>query len=222
MADQSRSRLGELRMIQNLLRGTQIKDGQIRRWVRFACECNDVPELYLAITIEWNRRFTRRLGDGMYHPRSYQARIRLSIPLWSRASAEERRETVIHEACHVIVGYKCGSVPSHGPEWKDAMRNCGLEPIPTHSVDRTGLARRQRRFVLCDCPNGEKCRIGVRVFNAVRRGTEFWCKKCGLHLDGKAVVEEDRCSPKVQKSEGFQVAPEAVQFTDVHEVRLWD
>jgi predicted SprT family Zn-dependent metalloprotease len=62
----------------------------------------------------------------------------------------------------------------------------------THCVDRSGLARRQRRFVLCDCPKDTKCRIGVRLFNAMRRGGEFRCTKCGLKLDRKAAVEEDR------------------------------
>ena len=200
MANQSRSRLGELRMIQNLLRGIRIRGGRIRRWVRYACERNEVPELCPVITVEWNRRFTRRMGDGMYNPRSFKARIRLSIPLWSRASAEEKRETVIHEACHVIVGYRFGCVRSHGIEWKQAMINCGLKPVPTHSVDRSGLARKQRRFILCDCPNKEKCRIGMRIFNAVQRGGEFWCRKCGLKLDRNAVVEEERV---VQKSTGF-------------------
>ena len=192
--------MGELRMIQNLLRGTRIRGGRIRQWIRYACECNGVPELAQVIQVEWKARFTRRMGDALYNPQTFNARIRLSVPLWSRASEEEHRETVIHESCHVIVGYRFGSVPSHGPEWKEAMTKCGLKPVPTHNVDRTGLSRRQRRFVLCGCPNEEKCRIGVRHFNLLRRGTELWCKKCGLKLDRNAVVEEERV---VQKSTGF-------------------
>jgi hypothetical protein len=37
----------------------------INEWIRFACECNGVPELAQAIVVEWNSRFTRRLGDGI-------------------------------------------------------------------------------------------------------------------------------------------------------------
>jgi SprT protein len=123
-----------------LLRGTRVKDREIRRWIRYACERNDVPELAQVIQVEWKTRFTRRLGDALYNPRSYQARIRLSVPLWERATEEERRETVVHETCHVIAGYQFGSVPSHGVEWKEAMRKCGLKPIPTHSVgNRSGV-----------------------------------------------------------------------------------
>ena len=179
-----------------------MEDRQIREWIRFACERNDAEVLAQVIQVEWNRRFTRRLGDGMYSLVSYRARIRLSVPLWSRASDEDKRETVVHEACHCIVGFKQGYVRRpHGPEWKQAMRNCGVEPLRLHTVDRTGLTRRQRRFALLDCPNrgvGHKCRITVRQFNMLKRGTEFYCKRCGIHVTKSSPVEEDRAT-KVQK-----------------------
>jgi SprT protein len=172
------------------LKRHHVDDRDIRRWIRFACEKNGVPELSQVITVEWNRRFTRRMGDAFYSPFAYKARIRLSTPLWERASYDERRDTVIHETCHVIAAYKFGYLPPHGPEWRKAMRKCGVEPIRGHTVDRTGLARRQRRYVLCDCPTEKKCRIGVRLFNRVRRDGEFRCEKCGLQLGRKAMVEE--------------------------------
>jgi len=170
---------------------------KIRSWIRFACQRNEVPELSQAVVVEWNRRFTRRLGDGVYSPISMRARIRLSAPLWPRASEIDRRETVIHETCHVIVGYKFGgyAVFPHGPEWKEAMRACGVEPLRTHTVDRSGLARRQRLFILLDCPSEgieRKCRCTAREYNTLRRGNEFWCKRCGLHLNQNASIEEDR------------------------------
>ena len=96
---------------------------QVDDWVRFACECNQVPDLAQIILVEWNPRFTSRLGDGGYNSRVlFGARIRLSLPLWPRASEEDRRETVIHETCHVMVGCKFGrQARHHGPEWKEAM-----------------------------------------------------------------------------------------------------
>jgi len=169
---------------------------KIREWIRFACECNDVPELAQVVFVEWNGRFTHRLGDATYNRITYRARIRLSSVLWPRASEEVRMETVVHEACHVIVGFKHGYVPRpHSSEWKAAMRNCGFEPHRLHTIDRTGLARRRRRFILCDCPNQgieKKCRIRAREYNLVRNGTEFWCKVCGLHLHQDSSIEEDR------------------------------
>jgi SprT protein len=175
---------------------SKITNRHIREWIRFACESNKVGELAQVIVVEWNWRFTKRLGDAGYSPTTYRARIRLSIPLWPRASDQDRRETVIHEACHIIVGYRFGFVATaHGSEWKAAMQNCGVEPLRLHSVDRTGLARRQRRFILLDCPNHgmeRKCRCTTREFNLLRRGKEFWCKVCGLHLTKEAAIEEDR------------------------------
>jgi SprT protein len=166
-------------------------------WVRFACECNQVPDLAQMILVEWNPRFTRRLGDGYYNNRVLLgARIRLSLPLWPRASEEDRRETVIHETCHVVVGLKFGrQARHHGPEWRQAMKNCGVEPLRTHSVDRTGLVRRQKQFILLGCPHsemGHKCRITARQANLLRRGQEFHCTVCDLHLDSKTDLEEVR------------------------------
>lgn len=156
-----------------------------------------MPELAQVIVVEWNRRFTRRLGDAAYSPINYGARIRLSIPLWPRASEADRRETVIHEACHIIAVYKFGGyvVVPHGPEWKEAMKNCGVEPLRTHAVDRSGLARRQRLFILLHCPREgmeKKCRMNAKEHNVLRRGGEFWCRKCGLHLNQNTSIEEDR------------------------------
>jgi SprT protein len=172
-------------------KGTSTDDQQIREWVRYACERNGCPELYPIIHVEWNTRFTRRLGDGLWSPTRLAGRIRLSIPLWGRASEQDRRETVIHEACHVIVEYKYGRVAPHGSEWRGAMLNCGVEPLRTHTVDRMGLVRRQRLFILCDCPKEAKCRIRIRHFNLIQRGAEMSCKNCGLKLDREVVMEEE-------------------------------
>jgi SprT protein len=170
-------------------------DRHIREWIRFACDSNGVSELAQVIVVEWNPRFTRRLGDAGYRPTTYRARIRLSIPLWPRTSERDRRETVIHEACHIIIGYRFGFVAApHGSEWRLAMRNCGVKPLRLHSVDRTGLARRQRRFILLDCPNEgieRKCRCSAREYNLLRRGEEFWCQNCGFHLTKESAIEED-------------------------------
>ncbi len=170
---------------------------KIKEWIRFACECNGVPELSQVILVEWNKRFTSRLGDAIYNRVSMRARIRLSTPLWSLATtADIRMETVVHETCHIVVDYKHRYAPRpHGSEWKEAMRNCGLKPLRLHTIDRTGLARRRRLFVLCDCPNQgieEKCRIGIRTYNnLVKKGKEHWCKICGLHLNQNSSIEED-------------------------------
>lgn len=164
----------------------------IRQWIDFACEQNGVRQLSDSIMVEWNSRFTRRLGDAVYFRSTGLGRIRLSIPLWPRASDQDRRETVIHEACHVIVGYKFCNAPHHGAEWKAAMRACGIKPSRTHEIDRTDLTRKKRLFVVLDCPNPDikrKCHVGVRLRNRLQKGDVITCRVCALVIDGTAKVE---------------------------------
>ncbi|MCE5302612.1 MAG: SprT family zinc-dependent metalloprotease [Planctomycetaceae bacterium] len=164
----------------------------LHNWIQFACHQNEVAELAQAIQIEWNRRFTRRLGDAIFNPITFQSTIRLSIPLWPIASEQDRMETVVHEACHLIVWHKFNQfIKPHGPEWRQAMENCGVQPLRTHEVDRTSLARRQRLFILKDCPNEHQCRMSVREFNQIQRGAVMECQKCGLVVGREAAVELD-------------------------------
>ena len=165
----------------------------ITNWIWFACERNEVPEFAQVIVVEWNRRFTRRIGDGGYNFATMGARIRLSIPLWSRASEQERRETVIHEACHCIVAYKYGHAPCHDSKWKEAMQKCGVKPQRMHNIDRTGLIRRQRRFILLDCPSAveKRCWIDIRTYNLLQKGFELRCNKCGLVIVRNSPIKED-------------------------------
>jgi len=168
---------------------------QIRKWIDKACDDNGVPELKHKIDFEFNDRFTRRLGDAVYKPKKKRGRIRLSTSLWQRATEDEQRETVIHEACHVVVGYKHGRVQAHGDEWKRAMRNCGLVPERTHCVDRKGIARKQKRWVVSDCqktPKSKRCIVGPKDFNNVlKAGGCLHCTDCGLAVDYHSVEEQD-------------------------------
>jgi len=140
------------------------------------------------------------------------AKIRLSTPLWPRASAQDRRETVIHEACHCIVGFKHGRVAAHGAEWKQAMRNCGVEPLRTHSVDRTGLARRQRQFTLLIAHTRawREVSINPREYKSCAEGTEIVVP--GVWPAPQSGVGHRR-GWVVQKSTGFLAAHRAI--TDV-------
>ena len=78
--------------------------GKSDSWIRFACERNDVDELSQVILVEWNPQYTRQLGDAAYNsvtfpPDSFQE------TLVAQASEQLDRQTVIHETCHIIVGY---------------------------------------------------------------------------------------------------------------------
>ena len=72
----------------------------IRGQIEEACRACGVPELSGRIRVFWNSRFIARMGDACWDQVRGVGLMRLSRPLWPKASDEERRETVIHETCH--------------------------------------------------------------------------------------------------------------------------
>lgn len=97
--------------------------------------------------VEWNARFTRRLGDSLVVDRPGKVgRLRFSATaLYLRATAQEREALVYHEAAHSLADIKHGKRCKHGPLWKAMMRTLGQTPDRCHNVDRTGLKRGQRQ-----------------------------------------------------------------------------
>jgi len=168
-----------------------------RFWVketleRFNCESLDV-------VIQFNKRFTARMGDAMYGFPG--PRIRLSEPMWPMISQAERRDTVIHEACHIVVMHedeeagRTGKMKSkpHGLEWRQKMRACGLEPrrVGGESIDKTKIPGGRKRYkVFCRCKSYP---VTKRRFNDIVSGARvFRCRKCkaklGLLTEPEAVV----------------------------------
>ena len=144
-----------------------------------------VPELFPKLQVEWNSRFTRRMGDAEWKKLKGTGIVRFSLPLWPRATPEERRNTVIHEVCHIVANYKYqlwrnpGRRNPHGKEWAYCMRQCGQNPARCHKVDRTGLKRNHTRTkykVHCDC---KEWLIGPARMRRITRGTtDYQCPYC--------------------------------------------
>lgn len=180
---------------------------EIRKWIDFACDSNDVPELKHKIDFQFNTTFTRRLGDATYRREKGRGRIRLSAPLWARASEKDQYETVIHEACHIIVDYKVNGKwytrrpQMHGIEWKAAMHACGISADRCHKVDRKGIARKQKRYIISTCPNqgaDHKCRLSARRFGRLKAGVGMYCKTCNITIHYHDVEEDDYEQPAAQ------------------------
>lgn len=131
----------------------------------------------LPVDVEWNDRFTRRLGDARYKPDC--SRVRFSAPLWPRASEKERYETVVHEVCHIVAYHQNRGrrIEPHGWEWQCLMIKCGVEPERCHNVDRTGLARtRKTASAWCNCMEHK---ITPQMAGRIRFGeTRRICKRC--------------------------------------------
>lgn len=162
----------------------------IREWIDEACDANQVPELKHRIDFQFNDRFTARLGDARYVRQTKRGILRLSTPLWERASEIDKYETVIHEACHIVVGYRFGFVSPHGEEWQQAMLNCGVKPTRTHCVDRKGLKRKTKKYLVSKCPNQSRCTVGPKKFKSMKdNGTSLQCSKCALIINFHSLEE---------------------------------
>jgi SprT protein len=156
----------------------EIRDLVSETFARLGC-----PELDRVTRVEWNGRFTRRMGDARYMANHIRGthRVRFSTPLWPRASVEERRETVIHEACHIAAAHIYGpGVQAHGREWKALMRKAGAKGDRCHRVDRTGLQRRTVRVpAYCGCMTHQ---ITKARRTKMRKGIAYRCRRCRQEL----------------------------------------
>lgn len=171
---------------------------EVRGWVIESLETLGYPDLLEKLEILWNERFTARMGDARYNYSTGQCRVRFSVPLWPRASQEERRQTAIHEVCHIVAGHRAHTVglrrpQPHGHEWQALMRRCGLEPKRTHKVNRDGLRRRTRTVTLdCLCDGGVQA--SEYVAGRLAAGAKYSCKRCKAPL--KAPLGALPCKPR--------------------------
>jgi SprT protein len=162
---------------------------EVREYVEQACAACGVAELAAKIVVRWNSRFTARMGDAKWFPAKDRGVIRLSVPLWPKATPAERIETVIHETCHVIADYRFGPRQAHGPHWRALMRLCGYRNATRcHAVARDEIAarRRQTRMVYklaCGCPDGVA--LGRVQYRRLRAGVKYHCRTCrqGIRLN---------------------------------------
>jgi predicted SprT family Zn-dependent metalloprotease len=181
------------------------------------------PDLEPLLVIGYSTRFTRRLGDALYisptravlveewlrkghNPGDVaewfgttdttpSARIRLSVPLWSRIGKRERDDTVAHEVAHLIVAHRHEELgvygdsrkrlKPHGPEWQLVMaRELGYSPRATSKtrIDRTGMAGTRSKYrlvcVLCGAPvyvgkkrfdRADRCATAIKKHGALTK-----------------------------------------------------
>ena len=140
------------------------------------------------ITISWSwgsNRMTARIGEANLRSN----RIKLSPVLFPRASATKRRNTIIHEVCHLVANHRLlvagRDEGPHGREWKKAMRECGEKPKARYTadeVDRDGL----RKVWLYTCRVGCSAnphRLGKTRHARSSNGTATYsCRTCGITL----------------------------------------
>lgn len=134
------------------------------------------------LKIGWSSRFTSAMGKARYSLVTKE--IRFSIPLWPRATEEQRRETVIHEVCHIVSRKEANdrgiNIRAHGPEWRALMRKCGVKPDRTHDVDNRGLSNRRRIALKCRC--SEPIKVTPYIAGRMAAGAKYGCRACGSVL----------------------------------------
>lgn len=144
------------------------------------------------------RRVNAEMASGQ--ERGAQARVRFSIPLWPRASVQERYETVVHEICHIVANHEAALAgrprpQAHGHEWKRLMWKAGVEPKRCHNVDRTGLAKTNKVIdASCGCGKHD---VTPYVAGRIAAGCRYTCRKCK-----QAIVVHEKVAPVAKKGGG--------------------
>jgi predicted SprT family Zn-dependent metalloprotease len=97
-------------------------------------------------TLGYTPRIRWRWGNGnmtstMGRAHSAKREVWFSHRLWKRASLRERRNTIVHEVCHIVAGCE----HHHREPWRKLMRQCGEKPTRCHNV-RTFKRRRRHQI----------------------------------------------------------------------------
>lgn len=186
----------------------------VNKWIKETCKRCGYPKFYNGITWEWNKRFTWRLGDANYG----KLLIRLSYQAWPLLPQHERKDTVVHEVCHLLTYYgwrknfrsdwlRNKNRPSaHGKEWKEMMKRAGIKnPQRCSTTDLASLSRGKEVFI-CNCKEhkvgeAKAARIDKRIerykkSNGYARPLSlYYCQDCKGFLrrkDDKAAAKGTR------------------------------
>ena len=135
------------------------------------------------IRVEWNGRFTRRLGDATYNHATKNGRIRLSTQLWASMNEYEKTDTVLHEVAHIINMYRGTHDKTrggHNNAWKQICRTIGAKPqqyAPASTADFAQFRRRATRHaVSCGCNKPHM--ITSHRLTKMKKGHRYGCRLC--------------------------------------------
>lgn len=81
--------------------------------------------------------------------------LKLSIPLMSKATEEERHNTITHELAHLI-DYVIRDGSSHDHAWKHIHQSLGGNGRRCHQIDNSEFARTITRFKIQDSVTGRE------------------------------------------------------------------
>ena len=91
-------------------------------------------------------------------------------------------QTVGHEVAHLVTYALYGArAKPHGAEWKNVMREFGLDTRATHDYDVTGLRRSRSPYIYaCGCDT--EIRVGALRHKRASRGAVYTCRRCAQRI----------------------------------------
>lgn len=157
-------------------------------------ECIKMSGVNIAMpTIKYDIN-SARLGGTANHSKNL---IRVN-PVFLNAYADHYiDQTCTHEAAHLIARAKYGRmISSHGPEWKQVMRDLGVQPDRCHNYKvpeglKVGKNVAKHACVCERC--GYEYHVGTKVANKISEGASYRHRGCGgkivlpMKLSGKMV-----------------------------------
>lgn len=128
------------------------------------------------IPIRVSSRMTRSAGKAIYK-RSVPFEIVMSLPYYAESS-NEMRNTVTHEAAHIVAGLAAG----HGPMWKMIHRSMGGDGLRCGAAKplAPGFSHRARASrVPVPCAKcGQSISLGPTQARRAQGGVRYTHKRC--------------------------------------------
>ena len=168
-------------------------DTDVVAWTREALQMLAMECIDNKITYDFSR-LASRMGEAIIVKRGDKIEvlhIRLSEPLWLRATEDERRECVFHEVCHLVRFYQGDLRDNHHDEWRKMMQSCGYSGSPYHTVSTEDFDKYR---VNCGCPDGVL--VSRKVLLGLLSGRYYVCRKCRQYVSVRNVL-----APKTEKAE---------------------
>jgi len=115
---------------------------EIQALTKETCETCGIMDIYPDIEWKFEKRFKTTLGEASYWADSEGKNywlIKYSSLMWLPLGDTGRKNTVVHEVCHLAVERLYGHcsrpkkgqerVLDHGKHWQDLMKKCGEDPF---------------------------------------------------------------------------------------------
>lgn len=150
-------------------------------WIKEACMYNDQKWMPTFISFNFSNKLFVSFGIAKY-PNT----IEISKVIWNKASEKQKRNTVMHEACHIIAWFKYGTnIKGHGKEWKECMMRCNLKPEVYHKIGVYEFREGKKRYshiAKCSCSKVYGTKNQIDSIKNLFKSKNLSCNHCGKRI----------------------------------------